>query len=602
VTKIIKNIIKFITAFLCEQYLLIFFVITIGYKLYYFNTYVLKVTWPDSQYQDGIMFGYITLAIIFSPLLFVKKRKNIFAIFLAIILSILIFIDNVYFSYFASLPTAGLISSMGQASDVGPAIADLLHPWLLLYFVDIVIAIISLKYVKLLVQWLRDKYTLPTIDFKPSVVFVLAVFISFLAAVNHVGYDKLSEVVDRGYDTVSTSQYYGIMMAHAIDVARFIKEETSHLSPTEEADLAKWVNDNKSNQVASNLSGVAKNKNIIMIQVESLGGFVINQKINNKEITPNLNKLAATSQYFPNNRFMIGGGHTSDSDFVANTSYYPLTDASVFVLYGRDDFTSLPKTLVSSGYSANAYHGYNRNFWNRDTALSSLGYQKFYAADSFSKGSMINLGLNDGTFLSETADFIKEQTKPSFSFAITLTSHVPFATTSETKDLGLHIDDYPNQVGGYLENINYTDRMLGSFFDKLKANGLYDDSLIVVYGDHVPVLTKFSAGTISYDPETVQGKEVPLIIKLPNETEGKTYENKGTNLDIMPTILDLAGVKTTNLMFGQSLFASGDKSLNVCTDQLVVFSITGDCKADLKAAKLKSAKIIRYNQFDNVNK
>lgn len=600
--EITKKIIKLTASFLCENYLLIFFVLTIGYKLYYFNTYVLKVTWPDSQYQDGIIFGFISLAVLFLPLLFIKKRKNVCAIILANILTLLIFVDTVYFSYFASLPTAGLISSIGQASDVGPAIADLLHPWMALYFIDIVFAIASYRFIKRFILWVRKKYELPVAGFKSAIACSLLILVSLWLAVAHVGYSKLAEVIDRGYDTVSTSQYYGIMMGHVIDVARFIKEETSHLSKSEEVELAKWVADNKPALTTSSLSGVAKGKNIIMVQVESLGGFVINQKINGKEITPNLNKLATSSQYFPNNRFIIGGGHTSDSDFVANTSYYPLTDSSVFVLHGRGDFTSLPKTLTSNGYSSNVYHGYNRNFWNRDIALKSLGYQKFYAADNYSKGAMINLGLNDGTFLSETADYIKKQTKPSFSFVITLTSHVPFATTDDTKELGINIADYPNQVGGYLENINYTDRMLGNFFKKLKEGGLYDDSLIVIYGDHVPVLTKFSAGTIDYNPETVQGKEVPLIIKLPNINEGKFFVDKGTNLDIMPTILDLAGIKTSTLMFGQSLFLSENSSLKLCKDQLVVFAVTNNCEADLRTLKNKSATIIKYNQFKNVNK
>jgi len=68
----------------------------------------------------------------------------------------------------------------------------------------------------------------------------------------------------------------------------------------------------------------------------------------------------------------------------------------------------------------------------------------------------------------------------------------------------------------------------------------------LVYGDHTPVLPAFSAGTINYDPNTVQEKEVPLIIKLPNETVGKTYADQGTHLDIMPTILDLLGLKPIN--------------------------------------------------------
>ena len=407
---------------------------------------------------------------------------------------------------------------------------------------------------------------------------------------------------EKGYDTVSTSNNYGVLAAHGIDVARFIREETTSLSSKDKNALNSWVNNNRQKQTTDSLTGVAKGKNVIIIQIESLGGFVINQKIDGKEITPNLNVLAKSSQYFPNDRFIIGEGHTSDTDFVVNSSYFPLDDAAVFVRFGHDNFTSLPKTLITNGYSADAYHGFNRNFWNRNVALKSLGYQKFYAADNYPKGFDINMGLNDGTFLSKTAEYIKNQPKPSFSYAITLSSHVPFSTNEQTDKLGVDKNKYPDQVGGYLDDINYTDSMLGNFFDKLKSEGLYDDSLILVYGDHTPVLPAFSAGTINYDPNSVQEKEVPLTIKLPNETVGETHPEQGTHLDIMPTILDLLGIKTNQLMFGQSLFAEGKNALKVCSDQMVAFQSSINCNDMLTIEKNKSSTIIRYNQFKNLPK
>lgn len=599
--KLVHKIARQIVSFVCSQYLIIFFILTLGLKLAYFNTYITKVTWPSNQYDFGILFGFISVAVLFLPLLFVKKHKNKLAIILATVISALILIDTVYYSYFAALPGVGLLSSIGQAGSVGPAILDLIHWQLILYFVDIILIVIFHKQIRKFFEWLKNKFSITKQNNIASLLVTVATIIVFLIALFPMGPIKFNDIIEKGYDTVSTSQYYGLIMSHVVDTIRFVKQETTHLSAAEETTLANWVKTNKPAQVTSDLNGIAKGKNIIMIQVESLGGFVINQNVNGKEVTPNLDKLAQTSQFFPNNRFVIGAGHTSDTDFVANTSYFPLTDAAIFVRYGQDNFDSLPKTLTSNGYSAYAYHGFNRSFWNRDVALASLGYQKFYAADNYPKGTMMNMGLNDGDFLSKTAEYIKDQPKPSFSYAITLTSHVSFEISDQTKELGIDVNDYPSQVGGYLENINYVDRMLGKFFEKLKSEGLYDDSLIIIYGDHTPVLTAFSAGTINYNPETVQGKEVPLIIKLPQETTGRTYQNQATNLDIMPTILDLTGIKTDNLMFGQSVFANeSNEAMKVCIDQLVVFSGSDDCKAKLAEEKDKSAEIIRYNQFNNL--
>ncbi len=587
-------------SFISDQYIVIFLIIAAGYKQYFFSSSILhKSNWPTAQY----LFVFLLPAVIFLPLFFLRRHKNKIAIIISVLFSILLVVDIVYYSYFSTLPTTGLISSLGQTEAIGPAIMALIEWWLILYFVDVALVLALHKKIDKLFVRLKTKFFVKKTNIITVWIFVTLILISF--GVNFIyigGINYVVHKVDRAYDTTSTANYYGVLGAHIIDVSRFIQEETTSLSSEQKKALVDWVKNNTPKQTTNALTGVAKGKNVIMIQVESLGGFIINQTIDGKEITPNLNELSKNSQFYPNDRFVYAAGHTSDTDFVANTSYFPLDDAAVFVRFGHDNFNSLPKTLINNGYSAYAYHGFNRNFWNRNVALKSLGYQKFYAADNFPKGFNINMGLNDGTFLSKTAEYIKEQPKPSFSYAITLSSHVPFSTNDQTNKLGVDASKYPEQVGGYLNSINYTDSELGNFFTKLKSKGLYDDSLIVVYGDHTPVLPAFSAGTINYDSESISEKEVPLMIKLPSQTSGKTYVNQGSHMDIMPTILDLLGIKTNQLMFGQSLFAGRESPQKACSEQLVAFPSSNDCKAMLLEEKNQSATIIRYNQFQNLPK
>ncbi|HUC96097.1 MAG TPA: LTA synthase family protein [Candidatus Saccharimonadales bacterium] len=587
-------------SFISDQYIVLFLMLTTAYKQFLFNSNILhKGTWSNSQ----LFFILLGSALIFSPLLFVKRHKNKIAILLSFLISFLLVVDTVYYSYFTALPTVGLLGSIGQTESIGPAIEALLQWWLILYFIDIALILIFYKPLKKLFVKLKVKFNVKKTNIKTDWAFMVVIVVAFLITFMRMGgVDTLSGIFEKGFDTVSTANYYGVLAAHVIDVSRFIREETTSLSSSQIKALDNWVKNNQPKQATDSLTGLAKGKNVIMIQVESMGGFVMNQKVNGKELMPNLDKLAKSSQFFPNDRFEIGEGHTSDTDFVANSSYFPMSDAAVFVRFGQDDFNSLPKTLISNGYTAYAYHGFNRNFWNRNVALKSLGYQKFYAADNYPKGFDINMGLDDGDFLSTTADYIKKQPKPSFSYAITLSSHVPFSTNDQTDKLGVDQSKYPPQVGGYLDDINYTDSMLGNFFAKLKSEGLYDNSLILVYGDHTPVLPAFSAGTINYDPSTVQQKEVPLIVKLPNETVGKTYVNQGTHFDIMPTILDLLGIKTNQLMFGQSLFASGKNALKVCSEQIVTFPSSGNCNDMLTTERNQSDAIIRYNEFSNLPK
>lgn len=568
----------------------------------------MNLTWPRYEFYYGVLVSLTSSALIFSPFYFIKKHKNKKAIILATIISTLLLIDTVYYSYFKALPTMGIFSNIGQTGDIAPAITDLVKWQYFLLYADIILYLALFKPLRTLSQRVRERIVPSKIDHFYRFSVLIGTVIVFILSLGKVGgIDKIKFVVNISYDTVQTAQYYGVLAAHAFDFTRFVLEETTSLSADETAKILDWVEKNKQTQAISELHGVAQGKNVIMIQVESLGGFVINQTYNDKEITPNLNKLINSSYFFPNDQFVIGGGHSSDSDFVANTSFYPVQDASTFMRYGSADYSGLPKAMTMNGYSAYAYHGYSRNFWNRSVALPSLGYEKFYGVESYPEGAMMNMGLNDGTFLQKTAEYIRDQPKPSLSFAITLTSHVPFWITDETKELGINPDDYPKQVGGYLENINYVDRKLGEFFETLKEYDLYDDSLIVLYGDHTPTLSAFTAGSITYDPESIQEKEVPLFIKLPNQSEGEgvTIPNVGTHLDIMPTILDLVGIQTNQLMFGQSLFTKMNDSMSMKTNELSISSSESSNENNEKPLLDKEAesiatKIIRYNQFKHL--
>lgn len=592
-----NKIVRTIISFVLNNRAILFFISTSFIKLYIISTFIVDVRWSWT-YEKSIVCSFFSAAFLFIPTLFFNKNKDKISIMIASALSIILFIDVIYFSYYSSIPSVGLIGLIGLTSSVKSAISEFIKPLYFFLFIDIIAFTIFSKSLKKTYEEIGTK-----LDAKkePSLIkkFFISIFLTTCLICSIFISDRttLSDVYEKAYDNVSTMQYYGLLVTHAIDIIRFIDQETSDLSTNEKNELYNWVKNNKPEQKISSLNGITQNKNIIIIQVESLGSFPINQTINNKEITPNLNNLTNSTYYFPNNRFILGAGHTSDTDFVVNTSYFPLDNAAAFVRFRLDDMTSLPKLLKNNGYSVTAYHGFVSNFWSRDIAYSSLGYDRFYSASDYPDGEKINMGLNDGLFLEETVKYLIQKKQPSFSSIVTLSSHVPFEITGLTKELGLKQEDYPDQVAGYLENINYVDRMLGIFFEKLKDANIYDDSLIILFGDHTPVLSSFVAGDIKYDQSSEQSLEVPIFIKLPNQTEGRTFQKVGTNLDIMPTVLDLVGIKTTQLMFGQSLFAQIENNIETCSDQIVRFIDTDDCRESLLIEKNISDKIIRYNQF-----
>lgn len=595
-----KQLFPYISFFWDEQGVVLFFSLMMFLKLWVFGAYVIDVRWSNFYINSIICNLFISL-LLFSPLLFIKKHKKAFAVILSFILTTLIVIDTVYYSYFSSIPSIGIIELIKSTDEVKSSIFELIKLYYLLFYFDILIFLFFNKYI-------TNPISKNKSSFKASVpkkrkinlcyITLASIFLAFSMLLS--GKNTLREVYTRSYDSVSTAQYYGLFITHIIDSVRFIDQETTKLSENEIAELVSWITQHKPAQTFSSLNGIAKGKNVILIQVESLGSFVIDQQINDKQITPTLNSLTKSSHYFPDNRYIMGAGHSSDTDLVVNTSYFPVENTATLVRYGSSDFSSLAKLFSSYGYSTNAYHGFVKNFWSRDLAYKSFGYDKFYSSNNYPEGTKLNMGLNDGDFFDISADYIKSQPKPSLSSLITLSSHTPFEISPLTQELGLNPKDHPNQVAGFLENINYVDRMLGSFINELKANDLYDDTLIIIYGDHTPVLPAFSAGSITYDPNSNQLLTTPIIIKLPSQTEGETHYNRGTNLDIMPTLLDLVDIKTNQLMFGSSLFHQIENNVETCPDQIIIFNGLGDCGTARLTEENVSSKIIRYNQFNNL--
>ena len=100
--------------------------------------------------------------------------------------------------------------------------------------------------------------------------------------------------------------------------------------------------------------------------------------------------------------------------------------------------------------------------------------------------------------------------------------------------------------------------VLGEFIDDLKKSGLYDRSIITIYGDHYALNTQNDDGFMSeflgkkYNREEIFN--IPLIVHIPGSGITETISTTGGHLDYEPTILNLLGINNNKaVMFGQDL-------------------------------------------------
>ena len=108
----------------------------------------------------------------------------------------------------------------------------------------------------------------------------------------------------------------------------------------------------------------------------------------------------------------------------------------------------------------------------------------------------------------------------------------------------------------YERQIEYVDRELGRFMDKMKQAGLWERSLIIVTSDHGVSWNREAPGRVLSDANAELIFPVPLFIKLPGQTEGKVSNQDAQLIDIAPTIAAVAGIKIPWRTAGHDLFGS----------------------------------------------
>lgn len=312
----------------------------------------------------------------------------------------------------------------------------------------------------------------------------------------------------------------------------------------------------------SEFYGIAEGRNVIVIQVEAMQDFVIGEFYEGQEIMPNLNAMIAKdSFYFDNYYYQIGGGNTSDAEFTVNNSLFAPSDDAGYVKYTNNSYYGLPYLLKDKGYSgAHVFHGYIGEYWNRENAYPAQGFDSFTSLEDLEQTDMFPMGLSDMELFRQSMDEIKTYEEPFYAFYITVSSHHPYGIPLKDRDIQLLPEDEQTLYGLYLQAINYSDRAIGEFMEMLKEAGLYENSIIVIYGDHY-ALANTDRNNMTQVSELL-GRQytvydvfsVPLIIHIPGMNMEKTVSTAGGHIDVLPTILPLLGINNDkSVMFGHNL-------------------------------------------------
>ncbi|PFB68403.1 LTA synthase family protein [Bacillus cereus] len=514
----------------------------------------------ESSTQELILFISplaASLAFVGFALFATGEKRNYIALCINFLLTIVL-VGNVmfydFYSDFITLPVLGQTSNFGQ---LGGSIIEILNYKIILAFVDIIFFFILLKKKALVFQTGRVTHSARLVYF----LLTIGVFFANL----HLAEKERPELLTRSFDRVMLVKNLGLYTHQVYDLTLQVKAG-SQKALADSSKLQETENYVKANQSEPNpnMFGVAKGKNVIVVTLESLQTFLIGASVNGQEVTPFLNEFINESYYFDNFFHQTGQGKTSDSEFLIDTSLYPLNRGAVFFTHGNNDYTATPEILRQQGYFTSVFHANNATFWNRNIMYSALGYDRYYNELDYkvTPETNLNWGLKDIEYFDQSVDILKTVDQPFYARFLTLTNHYPFTYDEDTK----FIEPYNSGNGvfdRYIVTARYLDESIKKFIERLKAEGMYDDSIIVLYGDHYGISEKHNRAMAQFlekdqitEFDTLNLQRTPLYIHIPRQTEGQTISKPTGQIDMKPTILNLLGIDTTNdIRFGHDMFS-----------------------------------------------
>jgi lipoteichoic acid synthase len=552
-------------------------ILAIAILLTWIKTYVVYHTSFDMKIENVMQ----QLILFMNPLsfllaaygisLFFKsvKVRNRYLIITSSILAVILYANVAFYRFFSDFITLPVLFQTSNFGDLGASAAESIYWTDVFYFTDVVLLLVAMK-------WLPTAKESAIV--KPAIrraYFVIAAAIMFLNL--GLAESERPQLLTRSFDRELLVKNIGTYNYHIYDI--YIQSKShAQRALADGSELVEVNNYVRSNQAEPNYEvfGTAEGKNVIVVSLESLQTFVVNEEMNGEVVTPFLNELTKDDDtyYFPNFYHQTGLGKTSDSEFIVENGLYPLGGGAVFFTNSGNTYNSMAEKLNGKGYFTNVMHSNNKSFWNRDIMYNALDVDKFYDVDSYevADGDAVNWGLKDIPFFKQSVDHMTEMQKPFYSRLITLTNHYPFHLEEEDQ-LIPEYDSNSGTLNRYFQTARYMDESVKVLFEELKAKGLYEDSIIVMYGDHYGISENHNEAMAQYlekeiTPfESAQLQRVPMFIHIPGSDQGKVVEEVSGQIDIRPTLLHLLGVETSkDMQLGADVFSKDHEEFVVFRD------------------------------------
>lgn len=308
-------------------------------------------------------------------------------------------------------------------------------------------------------------------------------------------------------------------------------------------------------------TGKFKDKNLIVIMMESIGEAVFHEDY--KEYFPTLYKLYNEGITGKNNYSPRNNCATGESEMTSQISLYSIETTCTVNTYKNNEYKeALLYMLKKNNYFTSTYHNYTELYYSRSVFEYKLGASRYYGVN--------DLGVSyDLAYKEWPSDLeLMEKAIPKFidqerfaSYMITVSAHTPYIFSSKmgNKHLSLFKDtNFPTNTKRYLSKVKELDLAIEYLIKSLDEKGKLDDTVIVLFGDHYPYgLNDKDYGNLAqYDIKTnAEVDRTPFII-YNSATSKEEITKYTTPMDYTPTLLNLFGIEyDPRLYLGHDIFS-----------------------------------------------
>lgn len=454
------------------------------------------------------------------------------------LLDVLLVANLMYFrTYYSAIPASSYLEA-GNLADFKASVTDSLR------WADIVLPLITIATAVMAFRYKTTKRQPLTAVLKWWAA-PLAGFALLLTGVNLCkgGFHKsLRSVRQSAYLCSADAPIFSVFGCIWYDIT----DAAEPITPEKQAEIERWLASQPKHQPADSVT--EKRSNLLIVFAESLESWVLEKKVNGKEITPCLNRLLKekSTLYAPNVLTQVKGGRSIDAQLMICSGLLPLMSGTYSSLYYDNTFYTIQKAMRGLKHSRSYLLTIDKvSTWNQGAVARSFGtdtiisYHDFKMTEAF--GTHKRIG--DASFFQQCREKIErgEVWKPGESVYmqfVTYSGHAPFKLPDHLRTITFPAS-IPEKAADYMTTAHYTDKAIGDFVAYLKTLPQYKETIVVIVGDH--------EGLASYRQELVDNpvcrglvsdKQLTPFIVL-NSPVGMRYDKFMGQIDIYPTLLNL---------------------------------------------------------------